>query len=492
VRHVYADFIDRVAKPARYLGGEYLSVEKDPAQVDARVCLAFPDVYDIGMSHLGTKILYALLNKHPRIWAERAFAPWLDMEAELRARGLPLVSLESQTPLARFDVIGISLQYEMTFTNVLTLLDLGGLALRAGDRPADAPLVLVGGPVASHPEPIAPFIDAAFIGEGEDVLPELVLAWAALRKEIAAGARTRADALASLAARFPLYVPSLYETEVDAATGMIVVGAPKDPRVPARVRRAMVADLDAHPFPTDVPVPYAEAVFERASVEIARGCTEGCRFCQAGMIYRPVRERSPQSIVDSVIGGAQKAGYDETGLTCLSTADFSSITPLVKTIAAELKRRNVSMSVASLRAYGLNEDLLDELATTRIAGLTFAPEAGTQRMRDVINKNVTEAHIEESARRVFARGWHRLKLYFIIGLPTEEDDDVRGIVETGQRMLRIGRAQPGVGRKAEVTVSVRRSCARPCASRGCASSTTTAASRGPRASCRAAIAASPT
>src|SRR6185437_8073180 len=211
MRHVYADFIDRVAKPARYLGGEYLSVEKDPAQVDARVCLAFPDVYDIGMSHLGTKILYALLNKHPRIWAERAFAPWLDMEAELRARGLPLVSLESQTPLTGFDVIGISLQYEMTFTNVLSLLDLGGLALRACDRAENAPLVLVGGPVASHPEPMAPFIDAAFIGEGEDVLPSLVLAWSELRAQIAAGARTRRDALADLAARFPLYVPSLYE-----------------------------------------------------------------------------------------------------------------------------------------------------------------------------------------------------------------------------------------------------------------------------------------
>jgi radical SAM superfamily enzyme YgiQ (UPF0313 family) len=211
--------------------------------------------------------------------------------------------------------------------------------------------------------------------------------------------RRGSDALAELAGRFPLYVPALYATEIDAATGMTVVGAPLDPRVPARVSRAMVADLDRFPFPSDTPVPYAEAVFERASVEIARGCTEGCRFCQAGMIYRPVRERSPQSIIDSVVGGVKKAGYDETGLTCLSTADFSSITPLVKTIAAELRKRNVSMSVASLRAYGLNDDLLDELATTRISGLTFAPEAGTQRMRDVVNKNITEAHVAESSGR---------------------------------------------------------------------------------------------
>ncbi|MBA3394795.1 MAG: TIGR03960 family B12-binding radical SAM protein [Deltaproteobacteria bacterium] len=453
MRHIYADFVDRVAKPMRYLGGEYQSVIKagDPAVV-AHVCLAFPDVYDIGMSHLGTKIIYSLLNRDPRIACERAFAPWLDMEAELRARGLPLVSLETQRPLSEFDVLGISLQYELTFTNMLTLLDLGGIPLRAADRAPDATLVLVGGPTSSHPEPIAPFIDAAFIGEAEELLPPVVLAWAAMRTEIRAGKRTRADALAELASRFPLYVPSLYVTEVDDATGMTVVGAPLDPRVPARIGRAMVADLDQYPFPSDTPVPYAEAVFERASVEIARGCTEGCRFCQAGMIYRPVRERSASSIAESLIGGVDRAGYEETGLTCLSTADFSSITPLVKHLAGELRKRGVSMSVASLRAYGLNEDLLDELALTRISGLTFAPEAGTQRMRDVVNKNVTEAHIEESSRRVFSRGWHRLKLYFMIGLPTEEDEDVRGIVETGQRMLRVGHGL--VGHRAEVTVSV--------------------------------------
>ncbi|MEO6772964.1 MAG: TIGR03960 family B12-binding radical SAM protein [Kofleriaceae bacterium] len=454
MRHIYADFIDRVAKPARYLGGEYQSVVKDTAE--ARVCLGFPDVYDIGMSHLGTKILYSLLNKDPRIACERAFAPWLDMETELRARDLPLVSLESQRPLHEFDVLGISLQYELTFTNVLTLLDLGGIPLRAADRANDATLVLVGGPVASHPEPLAPFIDAAFVGEAEELLAPLVLAWAALRAELRAGTRTRLDALAELAGRFPLYVPALYETVVDEATGMTVVGAPialpSGARAPARIDRAMVRDLDAYPFPSDTPVPYAEAVFERASVEISRGCTEGCRFCQAGMIYRPVRERSPASIAKSLLDGVDNAGYDETGLTCLSTADFSSITPLVKNLAAELRKRGVSMSVASLRAYGLNEDLLDELALTRISGLTFAPEAGTQKMRDVVNKNVTEAHIEESSRRVFSRGWHRLKLYFMIGLPTEEDDDVRGIVETGLRMLEVGYGL--VGQRAEVTVSV--------------------------------------
>jgi radical SAM family uncharacterized protein/radical SAM-linked protein len=445
---MYADFIDRVAVPARYLGGEYQSAIKDPAAVDARVVLAFPDLYEIGMSHMGTKILYSILNRDQRIWAERAFCPWVDMEAELRARGLPLASLESMTPLSAFDVVGVSLQYELTFTNVLTLLDLGGIALRAEDRADDAPLVLGGGPTATHAEPVAPFFDAFFIGEAEEDLPGLVRDWAAMRR----AGRERLDALAELAARYPIYVPRLYRTEIDPATGMEVVGEPIDPRAPARVRRGFIADIDRFPFPSDTPVPYAEAVFDRAGVEIARGCTEGCRFCQAGMIYRPVRERSPESIVASVVGGVDRGGYDETSLTCLSTADYSAITPLVRVVAGKLRERKVSLSVSSLRAYGLGEEILDEMAQMRITGLTFAPEAGTQRMRDVVNKNITEAHVAESSERVFGRGWNRLKLYFMIGLPTEQDDDVRGIIETGERMLRIGRKH--VGKRSEVTVSV--------------------------------------
>jgi radical SAM family uncharacterized protein/radical SAM-linked protein len=447
LQHPYAGFLDEVEKPTRYIGGEYQQVRKDPATVAARVCLAFPDTYEIGMSHLGTKILYSVLNKTDGIACERAFAPWLDMETELRKRQLPLVTLESATPLREFDVVGFSLQYELTYTNVLLLMDLGGIPLRAADRGDDAPLILAGGPTATHPEPLAPFIDAFFIGEAEEALPPLCLEAAELRR---AGVPRR-ERLIQLAARYPLYVPELYATEIDAETGFVVVGAPVDERVPARAKRVWVKDINRFPFPDDSPLPYSEAIFDRMAVEIARGCTEGCRFCQAGMIYRPVRERDPVSIIDSLIGGVRKGGYDETSLTGLSTADYSCVTPLVKAAMAKLRDEKVSLSVSSLRAYGLNDDLLADMSTMKAQGLTFAPEAGTQRMRDVITKNVTEEDITRSAERVFGRGFQRMKLYFMIGLPTEDDEDVLGIVETAARVKTIGRSH---FRSAEVTASV--------------------------------------
>jgi radical SAM family uncharacterized protein/radical SAM-linked protein len=454
--HPYAEFLHLVTKPARYTGGEVGSRRKEWSAVEARVCLAFPDVYDIGMSHLGYKILYDILNRDPRTLAERAYAPWPDMEAQLRTRGLPLVSQESARPLRDFDVIGLSLQFELTYTNCLNMLDLGGVPLRSADRSESDPLVLGGGPVATHPEPMAPFFDALVIGDGEQACTDVALAWVRMKAE----GIPRAERLLRLAQQPGVYVPSLYVVSESPDTGLQVVTGALHPSVPRRVNRAHVPDLNAFPFPTESPIGGPEAIFDRMSIEIARGCTEGCRFCQAGMIYRPVRERDPEEVVNAVVEAVKKSGYDEVSLTSLSTADASCISPLIKKVVERLTPERVSLGVSSLRAYGLSDELLDELRQVRASGLTFAPEAGTQRMRDVINKNVTEEQLCETAERIFAKGWDKMKLYFMIGLPTEQDEDVKGIVETGRRALDRGISamqKAGLGRnirRATVTVSV--------------------------------------
>jgi radical SAM family uncharacterized protein/radical SAM-linked protein len=451
--HPYASFVHLVQKPARYLGGEFGARTKDWNAVQARVCLAFPDVYDIGMSHLGFKILYKLLNDDPRTLAERAYAPWVDMEAQLRARGLPLVSCESARPLRDFDVVGFSLQFELTYTNVLTMLDLGGIPLRADARAEGDPLVIAGGPTATHPEPIAPFLDAIVIGDGEERAGEVALTWAALKKNGVARAQ-RLQALARLAG---VYVPSLYATRAEPDTGFSVVDRPLVSDAPLPIVRTIVDDLNRFPFPDDGPIGGPEAIFDRMSIEIARGCTEGCRFCQAGMIYRPVRERDPEQIVATVVSAVKKSGYDEASLTSLSTADYSCIAPLVKRVADELAPKQVSLGVSSLRAYGLEENVLDDVARVRATGVTFAPEAGTQRMRDVINKNVTEEQLMQTAERVFARGWQSMKLYFMIGLPTEQEEDVRAIARVGGRARAIGKRVKkslGISATPKVVVSV--------------------------------------
>ena len=445
--HPYAEFLDKIEKPARYAGGEVGARVKDWASVEATVCLAFPDVYDIGMSHLGFKILYKILNDDPRTLAERCYAPWVDMEAELTKRGLPLVSIETARPLRDFTVIGFSLQFELTYTNILTMLHLGGVPLRTADRGESDPLVIAGGPTGTHPEPLADFLDAIVIGDGEEMCTKVALTWAKLKRE-GVPRRERLVALAKLGA---VYVPSLYETAVDADTGLRVVVRPLADGIPTTIERSMV-DINAYPFPDDSPSGGPEAIFDRMSIEIARGCTEGCRFCQAGMIYRPVRERDPEQIVDTVLSAVKKSGQDEVSLTALSTADISCISPLLKKVAQRLAQDRVSLGVSSLRAYGLEPDLLDEIKRVRATGLTFAPEAGSQRMRDVVNKNVTEEQLMETAERVFSRGWGKMKLYFMIGLPTEDDADVRGIIETGARAAQVGkRAAKG---RADVTVSV--------------------------------------
>ncbi|HVH99440.1 MAG TPA: TIGR03960 family B12-binding radical SAM protein, partial [Enhygromyxa sp.] len=458
--HPYADFLARMQKPGRYLGGEEQAIIKDHAGLACRFVLAFPDLYEIGMSHLGTRILYDLINKSEDLCCERAFSPWADMEAELRGRSLPLVSLESYTPLSQFDVVGVSLQYELSYSNVLLNLELGGIPLRSSARGDADPIVIAGGPTATHPEPLASFIDLFLVGEAEEILPELLRTIGRMRR----AGEPRLAILAAVAKLPGIYVPRFYRVEVEPRTELeVVVGLSAEGEAagaPARVERVFVRNLDDFKFPTRFPIPYAEAIFDRASVEITRGCTEGCRFCQAGMIYRPVRERTPEQIIAAVLEGTDAAGFDEASLTALSTADVSCIDPLIKALVPELAKRKVSLGIASLRAYGLNESMLDEIKKVGIDGLTFAPEAGTQRMRDVINKNVSDEDILASARRIFERGYERMKMYFIMGLPTETDEDVVGIVETG-RMVRNVARELQLERMPTVTISVSQHVPKP-------------------------------
>jgi radical SAM family uncharacterized protein/radical SAM-linked protein len=445
--HPYAKFLDQVEKPNRYTGAEHGVRRKAWDSVQARVCLAFPEIYDIGMSHLGYRILYKILNDDPRTLAERAYLPWSDMQRKLREHGKLLVSLESSRPLCDFDVVGFSLQYELTYTNVLSMLELSGIPLRSSRRSESDPLVIAGGPVATHCEPAAEFFDAVLIGDGEEAASEIALSWTEGKRL----GLSRHERLLRLAQLPGVYVPSLYETALDPVDGFVVVTGPKHEGVPFPIERRLLADISRYPFPDDGPVGGPEAIFDRMSIEVARGCTEGCRFCQAGMIYRPVRERNPEEVIDTVLAALEKSGQDEVSLTALSTADVSCISPLIKRLVEKTAPERVSLSVASLRAYGLAEDLLDDMRKVRASGLTFAPEAGTQRMRDVINKNVTEEQLLETAERTFSRGFDRMKLYFIIGLPTEEDEDVLGIVSVGKNALQVGKR---VGGRPKVTVSV--------------------------------------
>jgi radical SAM family uncharacterized protein/radical SAM-linked protein len=446
--HPYEDFLLSVEKPTRYTGREHGSRIKPWDSVDSHVCLAFPDIYDIGTSHLGFRILYSLLNDHSTILAERCFAPWVDLRRELIARNLPLISLENRRPLCDFDVIGFSLQFELCYTNILSMLSLGRVALRSKDRGSSDPLVLAGGPVGTHAEPMAPFFDAVLIGDGEEAAVEIALDWARTRSL----GLTRAERLLSLSKITGVYVPSLYATHLDEQSGMAVLEAPSDSNISYPIRRRVLQSLHSFPFPAKGPVGGPEAVFDRMSIEITRGCTEGCRFCQAGMIYRPVRERPPEQILATIEASIADSGQDEVSLSSLSTADVSYISPLIKSLTRRTAKERVSLGVASLRAYGLSEDLLDEIRQVRATGLTFAPEAGTQRLRDVINKNVTEEQILTTAQQVFSHGWHRMKFYFIMGLPTETDEDLLGIVEVGRKALEIGRRYSR--KRPEVTVSV--------------------------------------
>jgi radical SAM family uncharacterized protein/radical SAM-linked protein len=397
------------------------------------------------MSHLGLKILYSVLNSHTEFYAERVYTPWVDMEQELQKANLPLTSIESCTALNEFDVVGFSLQYEMTYTNILTMLALGRIPLRAEDRCETDPLVIGGGPCVFSPEPLADFFDFLLIGEGEELLVEFLQRYCALKN----AGHSRAQLIVELAQIPGVYAPNLCESVAIPHSPLEIV-QPQAVSIPFPVVRRYVENINQYPFPTNSPVPYTEVVHDRVAVEIARGCVDGCRFCQAGTIYRPVRERTPESIVQSITQGIQDGGYDEASLTSLSTADYTCLTPVLKQLNQTLDPQRVSLSVSSLRASGVTEDLSREIAKVRTTGFTIAPEAGTQRMRDVINKNVTEEDVMRSCQIAFSYGWTQIKLYFMIGLPTETEEDVRGIAELGNKVRQLGRS---MGLNVKVTVS---------------------------------------
>ena len=421
--------LPQVQQPARYIGNEWNAVHKDHSKVDLKVALAFPDAYEVGMSHLGMKILYHLINKRENWVAERVFAPWVDMEEKMRKHNLSLYGLESHQPVKDFDVLGFTLQYEMSYTNILNMLDLAGIPVLQKDRTNDDPLIMAGGPVAYNPEPLADFIDLFYIGEAEEMIEDIL--------EMVQEARDRGierdELLFKLSKIQGIYIPSLYQIEYDEE-GKVVKVEPTRDGVPEKVQKQVVNNLDKTFYPEKFIVPYSEIVHDRVVLEIARGCTRGCRFCQAGMIYRPVRERSPETVKKLARKLIDSTGYDEMSLVSLSSSDYSGIKSLAQDLVNEYTDLQVSVSLPSLRIDSFSIGLAKEVQRVRKSGMTFAPEAGTQRMRDVINKGVTEENLIESAEAAAREGWTSIKLYFMQGLPTEKDEDIEGIAELSKKV----------------------------------------------------------
>ena len=436
-----------VQKPGRYSGGEINSVIKDKNKVDVRFAFCFPDTYEIGMSHLGMKILYSQFNERDDIWCERVFAPWIDFEEVMRQNNIPLFALESRDSIKDFDIIGFTLQYELSYTNVLNMLDLAGIPLRSADRKGMAPLVVAGGPCACNPEPLADFVDLFFLGEGEEVDLELI----DLYKKY--GKNGDKQAFLREAAQIPgVYVPSLYDIEYNEDNTIKAI-TPKD-NAPKTIRKRIINDLDAVHYPEKFVMPYIEIVHDRAVQEIFRGCIRGCRFCQAGFIYRPVRQKSPEVINRQAKALCENTGYDEISLSSLSTSDYTMLEPLLNDMLDWSQKDNVSLSLPSLRVDNFSKELLDKINHVRKSGLTFAPEAGTQRLRDVINKNVTEDEIMRTCRMAFEGGYTSVKLYFMLGLPTETDEDLRGIAELGQKIVNEFYSMPNKPKGKSVNVSI--------------------------------------
>ncbi len=420
-----------VQKPARYTGGEINSVVKNKENIDLRFAFCFPDTYEIGMSHLGMKILYSLINSRDNYWCERVFAPDTDMEEIMRERGIPLFALESRDALADFDAIGFTLQYELCYTNVLNMLDLSGIPLRSANRgdSLDTPIIVAGGPCVCNPEPLADFIDVFEIGEGEEVMLEFL----DLLNEYKNSGKTRSEFLIAASKIEGIYVPSLYDIEYNEDGTIKSITAKNG--APEKINKRVVADLDAVFYPDKFVVPFVEVVHDRVVHEIFRGCIRGCRFCQAGFWYRPIREKS----VDTISKQSQKlactSGYDELSLCSLSSSDYTKITELLEELLGWAVPQKINVALPSLRIDNFSDELKEKLSLVRRSGLTFAAEAGTQRLRDVINKNISEEEILETCRKAFVGGWTAVKLYFMIGLPTETDDDVIGINQLSQKVV---------------------------------------------------------
>ena len=422
--------LPQVTKPARYTGNELNMIRKPWDEVRVKMAFAFPDVYEVGMSHLGGKILYGLINEHPEFLMERAFAPWPDMEKLMREKSIPLYSLESFRPLKEFDVVGFSLQYELTYSNVLNMLDLASIPVLARERGDKDPLIIAGGPNAFNPEPMADFIDVFIIGDGENVTVELLENVRNNRD------KSRSERLRSLTTIKGVYIPALYQIACHE-DGTIAERKPLFPEAPVRIEKAVVSDLDSVYFPVKPVVPYLGIIHDRAVLEVMRGCQRGCRFCQAGIIYRPVRERSVESLKKMAADTICSTGFDEISLASLSTADYSAIDELTKSLVDEHGPQGTGVALPSLRVDAFSVGLAHEVPKVRYTTLPFAPESGTQRLRDVINKSVTEEDILSACTAAFDAGWLGIKLYFMLGLPTETEEDLDGIIDLVKKIKRL-------------------------------------------------------